>query len=357
MFYPQSIEEIQRVVVETHAPMVVRGGGTKPGLLNHNDSVTTIDLSDVSGILEYRPEECTFTALAGTRLNDIEEVLSDNDQWMPFDPPMVDKGSTLGGVLAAGLSGPCRYGFGGVRDFVLGINWVSGDGNLLNGGGRVVKNVAGFDFPKLMVGSLGRFGIITEITMKVFPQSQVFATLEWDCINIEEAVKFMKLLSLSKNEFLALDIESNGIVRVRIGGIQNSLQKRLDSIARYKEGAVILKGTEESEKWSSLKNFCWLDDSCMLIKVPITPDIVCRLDSKLSHYEPLRLYSVGGNVAWIGWMDSIVELDKILENLGLTGLLLIGEYNTPWLGTSAFDNVFAAKVKAALDPKNRFMSL
>ncbi len=357
MFFPKSIKGVQEVINVAPTSILIRGGGTKTGLSRNIDNVTVIDLSNLSGIVEYRPEEFTFTALSGTRLIDIVDLLSKNGQWMPFDPPMANKGSTLGGVLATGLSGPCRYGFGGIRDFVLGIRWISGTGDVLNGGSRVVKNVAGFDFPKLMVGSLGRFGVITEVTMKVFPKLQDFGTVEWNCGSIEDSVKFAKMLTLTSIDLLALDIESDGFVRARIGGLSVSLQKRLDRLSRYKDNAVISVGSGECGKWDDVRDFEWVDDDCLLIKVPITPDIIPVLDSKLNVYASVRKYSVGGNIAWIGWKDSVKDLDKLLMDLGLAGLIILGEHNTPWLGASAFDTVFADKVKRALDPYGKFLLL
>ena len=104
-------------------------------------------------------------------------MLAEHGQYLPFDPPLAAAGATLGGTVAAGLSGPGRYRYGGVRDFVLGVRFVDGMGNLVRGGGKVVKNAAGFDFPKLMVGSLGRLGVLAELSFKVFPQPPAFATL------------------------------------------------------------------------------------------------------------------------------------------------------------------------------------
>ena len=135
-----------------------RGAGTKPALCAVDDEVSILDLSGLSGIIEYDPCEYTFTALGGTPVAEVEEALGKNGQYLPFDPPLREAGSTLGGTVAAGLSGPGRYRYGGVRDFLIGASFIDGDGRELRGGGKVVKNAAGFDFPKLLTGSLGELG-------------------------------------------------------------------------------------------------------------------------------------------------------------------------------------------------------
>ena len=133
MLQPKSVKEVQEAVNTASTAILIRGGGTKTALSSPSGNETVIDLSNLSGILEYRPEEFTFTALSGTPLENITEMLAENGQWMPFDPPMAKIGSTIGGTLATGLNGPGRYRFGGARDFILGIKWVSGViGTLIN---------------------------------------------------------------------------------------------------------------------------------------------------------------------------------------------------------------------------------
>src|SRR6185369_15555126 len=116
------------------------------------------------------PSEFTFTARAGTPVRDVVAALAERGQYLPFDAPWLAAGSTLGGLVAGGVAGPGRFRFGGIRDFILGIRFVDGAGRLLRLGGKVVKNAAGFDLPKFFVGSLGRFGVLVEITFKVFPR-------------------------------------------------------------------------------------------------------------------------------------------------------------------------------------------
>ena len=357
MLEPKSVKEVQEVVNTASTAMLIRGGGTKTALSTPSGNETVIDLSNLSGILEYRPEEFIFTALSGTPLENITEMLDENGQWLPFDPPMAKIGATIGGTLATGLSGPGRYRFGGARDFILGVKWVSGDGEIVSGGAQVVKNVAGFDFPKLMIGSLGRFGIISEITLKVFPKMNSFGTVEWDCGGIDSAITFVKEMTCTPIDLFALDLESNGIVRARLGGLSTTLNDRLARLSEYREGAKIILGEIEANLWDHLKEFLWLPDDYSLIKIPITPDLIPQLDACLAGRQSHRKYSVGGNIAWIGWSGKIQDIDTLLSELNLGGLLLIGDSKTPWLGTASVMTVFADKVKRAFDAEERFLPL
>ena len=154
------------------------GAGTKLKL-SAVDGVK-VSTSGLSGILEYDASEFTFTALAGTPVREIAAALKERGQYLPFDPMLAEAGATLGGTVAAGLSGPGRFRFGGIRDFILGVRFVDGAGRLLRMGGKVVKNAAGFDLPKFFVGSLGRFGVLAELTFKVFPRGAATLTLRLD---------------------------------------------------------------------------------------------------------------------------------------------------------------------------------
>ncbi|HTV03608.1 MAG TPA: FAD-binding protein [Luteitalea sp.] len=128
---PSSVAELASLVPAC-ARVAVRAGGTKPGLLppdayadtdaSRRGAPTLIDASSLSGLVEYTPEECTFTALAGTPVREIEAALRPHGHHLPFDPPLADAGATIGGTVAAGINGSCRYRFGGIRDFIIGAS-------------------------------------------------------------------------------------------------------------------------------------------------------------------------------------------------------------------------------------------
>ena len=161
------------------APLEICGGGTKR-FYGEAPAGTPLDVTELSGISSYEPTELVVTARAGTRLDDLEAALQEHGQCLPFEPPRFAQGGTVGGMVAAGLSGPARASVGSVRDHVLGVTLLNGRSEVLTFGGQVSKNVAGYDVSRLLVGSLGVLGVICDVSMKVLPASVATATLTFD---------------------------------------------------------------------------------------------------------------------------------------------------------------------------------
>lgn len=158
----------------TRKTLIIQGSGSKYfyGNPTHQTETNMLDVTPYSGIVDYDPSELVITAKAGTRLTELELLLLQSNQMLAFEPPRFTENATLGGTVAAGLSGPRRAYQGSASDFVLGIRMLDGQGNDLRFGGRVMKNVAGYDVSRLMVGSLGTLGIILEISLKVLPRPE-----------------------------------------------------------------------------------------------------------------------------------------------------------------------------------------
>jgi len=173
------------------APLRICGGGTKdfhgPGAPHHAGE--PLDMRPLAGVVSYEPSELVVTALAGTPLAELEALLAQHGQSLPFEPPHFGKPDlsrgTVGGMVAAGLSGPARASVGAVRDYVLGVEIINGRGELLRFGGQVMKNVAGYDVSRLMAGSWGQLGVITEVSLKVLPVPPAETTLRFDCDQAE----------------------------------------------------------------------------------------------------------------------------------------------------------------------------
>ncbi len=165
--------------IETKIPLHIRGGGTKffYGNSMTEKENTVLDMSLYNGIVDYEPTELVITARAGTRLSDLEGVLAQHGQMLAFEPPHFGAVATVGGCIAAGLSGPRRASTGAVRDFVLGVRVLDGKGRDLSFGGRVMKNVAGYDVSRLMAGSMGTLGVLLEVSLKVLPKPATEITL------------------------------------------------------------------------------------------------------------------------------------------------------------------------------------
>jgi len=157
----------------------VRGGGTKD-FYGEAPTGEVLDVAGLHGVTEHEPTELVVTAPAGQALADLEAQLAEHGQRLAFEPPRFGPGSTVGGMVAAGLAGPSRAASGSLRDAVLGVAMVSGGGELMRFGGRVIKNVAGYDVSRLVAGSLGILGVIVEVSLKVLPRADAEATLRFD---------------------------------------------------------------------------------------------------------------------------------------------------------------------------------
>ena len=162
----------------------VRGGGTKD-FLGQSLVGEVLDTRPYQGILSYEPSELVITVRAGTPLAQVEAALADQGQCLAFEPPHFGAGATVGGMVAAALAGPARASVGSVRDFVLGARVLNGRGEDLSFGGQVMKNVAGYDVSRLLAGSLGTLGLITEVSLKVLPVAPAEATLA--CVGLSQA--------------------------------------------------------------------------------------------------------------------------------------------------------------------------
>lgn len=160
--------------------LLIRGGNSK-AFYGRRCAGEPLDVAGHRGIVSYEPKELVITARAGTPLNEVEKVLVEQGQELPFEPPHFGPDATLGGMVATGISGPRRPYSGSVRDFVLGVRLLNGQGEILRFGGEVMKNVAGYDVSRLVTGSLGMLGVILEVSLKVLPRPERELTLIQEC--------------------------------------------------------------------------------------------------------------------------------------------------------------------------------
>jgi glycolate oxidase FAD binding subunit len=185
-----SVAELQariRDAAQAQRPVRIRGGGSKDFYGRRVDG-ELVDTRALRGIVDYEPTELVITVRGGTPLDDVDAALAAANQMLACEPPRYAPGTTLGGAVAAGLSGPRRPYAGAVRDFVLGVRVVDGTGEALRFGGRVMKNVAGFDVARLMTGSLGTLGILTEVSLKCMPRPAVELTVVREC-SADESIR------------------------------------------------------------------------------------------------------------------------------------------------------------------------
>jgi glycolate oxidase FAD binding subunit len=355
-----SIEDVQEAV-RTHARLRPVAGRTKPALSAGAHQL--IDVSALTGVLEYQPAECTFTARAATPIAEVERMLAADGLYLPFEPPFADAGATLGGTVAAGLSGPGRFRYGGVRDFLLGVQFVDGEARVLRGGGKVVKNAAGFSLQHAFLGSLGRLSVLTEVTFKVFPRAPAMLTVTMDFGTFARALDALVKLRRSTFELEAVDLLPPATLVVRLGGIEEMLKTRAAALVSFlMPGEInLLQPADADAEWQGARHFRWLDGSNWpLVKVAITPGRMVKFEDGLAAasagQEVPRRYSAGGEVVWIGWPGTIEALDRLLKECGLSGLVLTGPgegSGTPLIGVSA-DAIFAGRLRETFDPRGVF---
>ena len=344
--------EIQDFVRDNERVHVV-GKGTKSALHPAAQDAALADVSALSGIIEYQPSEYTVTVRAGTPVAEISAALAQQGQYLPFDPLLPDC-ATIGGTVAANLSGSRRYRYGGVRDFILGASVVDGAGRAFRVGGKVVKNSAGFDLSKFLVGSLGQYAIMTELTFKVFPDVPRFHSLSFRYEQLEAALAAIVYINGSAFELDALDLlpASGGwALMARLGGFAETLQQRAarftESVQRETAPQEVLDLDEEDGLWHPLAGLA----GATVVKVVLSPKQVADFDAAITGKQ--RRYGVGGNVAWLA-TDDITNLEIALGTLGLSGLCLRGQVEKPVIG-APLEGKLSARVKQVLDPQNKLV--
>lgn len=355
----ESTEAVQEAV--RRGPRILpTGGGSKPALCTPPaGDVVTLDVSRLSGILDYDPAELTITAMAGTPVAEVTEVLARHEQHLPFDPPLAAAGATLGGVVASGTSGANAFRHGGVRDFIIGVRFIDGTGRLVGGGGKVVKNAAGFDLPKLMVGSMGRLGVIVQLSFKVFPRPRATTTLVFDLGSPASALATIVQLARGPLEIDALDLEPGGRIIVRLGGDPDTLGSRAARLTTVvaTEPVAQLNGDRDGAYWRAVAELAWVPAHSRVVRVGTTARSVPGLDVAVASVGGIVRYSLAANVAWIALPGggAVAELDAALRALGLTGMILTGPVERPPLIGAQIGGTFATRIRGALDPDGRFL--
>lgn len=224
----------------------IRGSGSKDfyGQQMHGQ---LLRVADVRGIVQYEPSELVITARAGTPLAELEAALAEHRQHLPFEPPQFENRGTVGGMVAAGLAGPARVSAGSVRDFVLGLQLLDTDGQLLNFGGQVMKNVAGYDVSRLITGSLGTLGVIVQASLKVMPLAPAECTLMFEL----SETSARQQLNRWGGQPLPLNAScwADGQLAVRLRGAHAAV-----AAARRSMGGELLPEAQASRQWAALRD-------------------------------------------------------------------------------------------------------
>ena len=240
---------IQRIqsAASARRTLLIQGSGSKHfyGNPTQQAEMDVLDVTPYSGIVDYDPSELVITAKTGTRLVELESLLLQSNQMLAFEPPHFTEHTTLGGTIAAGLSGPRRAYQGSVSDFVLGIRMLDGQGNDLRFGGRVMKNVAGYDVSRLMVGSLGTLGVILEASLKVLPRPETELSI---CLEMNQSQAIEKIHQwASKPLPISASCYHENKLLIRLSGSPTGVRAACQKI-----GGKVLESSDSF--WQSLRN-------------------------------------------------------------------------------------------------------
>ena len=273
-------------------------------------------------------------------------------QYLPFDPPFAADGATIGGTVASGVSGPGRYRYGGVRDFLIGVRVVDGEGRVIRSGGKVVKNAAGFLLHHGMVGSLGRFGVLTEVTFKVFPQPEARRTVTVECESVDGAFR-----RGSPGRTAPVRLRGDRLRRAR-ASVDQDWQDVPPSSTPARRG------------WP----LCWGQAVRRVRRSPTQGQAVRRVRRCTTHglsaascvkvaglinsWQKLRAhvtsatFMCAGSVAWLV-TDRLPELADALREAELTGLVIRGPQAGERIGHFRY-NEFEERIRRVLDPQDKF---
>ncbi len=264
---PESEEDLAELVRDAEAPLWIRGGGTRG--IGPVDAGTFLETGGLSGVTLYEPGALTLVARAGTPVSEVEAVLAEEGQALAFEPMDhraimgTDGAPTIGGVVAANLSGPRRVIAGACRDFLLGVRYVSGTGEIVKNGGRVMKNVTGYDLVKLMAGAHGTLGVLTEVSLKVLPAASARAVLK---IHGEDTVNAVKTMS----EALGTPYEVSGaayapegpdgipVTMLRLEGTEASVTYRAGALKEHLRASDALVDVDPEK---TAENWAWVRDA------------------------------------------------------------------------------------------------
>ena len=317
-FKPENENQVVEAVqwaLSSKTAMELVGTRSKQAVGNLMDTGCGLDLSSLTGVSLYEPEELVLAAGAGSLLSDIEKELEDNGQAFAFEPPDLSHllGSnlrgTLGGMVASGFAGPRRVQAGGVRDHVLGVRAVSGRGEVFKTGGRVVKNVTGYDLPKILSGSWGTLAAMTQITFKVLPKPETETTLALSGLANEMAIKAMSVA-------LGAPLEVSGAAHVpgartllRLEGIIPSVAARLESLKTLlgNFGEIDVLGRDVScDVWANIRDVRLIGSAPenAIWRLCVPPSHGAKVLAKIEQVINVNaFFDWGGGLIWLEVLD------------------------------------------------------
>ena len=302
-------------------PLAIEGGGTRRGLGRPTQTAATLSTAAIKGVTLYEPTELVISARAGTPLEEVEVLLAGRRQRLAFEPldhrPILHSGGTptVGAVAAANLSGPRRIQAGAARDSLIGIRAINGRGEVIKSGGRVMKNVTGYDLVKFLSGSYGTLAVFSEVTFKVVPVPETETTLVLEGLNDETAVKALSAALTSPwsvtgaAHLPAMDHEPARTL-IRIDGFEASVRERRTklsaALAAY-GAAEALPEADATALWHAVRDGTALNalKRAVIWRLSVRPGDGPRLVAELRRTLPCRVfYDWGGGLVWLAATDT-----------------------------------------------------
>ncbi|MEQ9619341.1 MAG: FAD-binding oxidoreductase [Deltaproteobacteria bacterium] len=281
VLFPANIEQVSEVLrfaASESLSVIPAGSGTKLNLGNITEGADIVlSTKNLNRIIEHGASDLVATAECGTLLSEFQSRLREQNQFLPVDPPHLLSGATLGGIIASNDSGPLRLGYGTMRELLIGLKVVRADGTVFKGGSKVVKNVAGYDLPKLFVGSLGTLGIIAEATFRLYPipessrtclvsfdnldnsHESVMSLLKSDLV-ISSLEHLSPALASALGERAGIDVKGNSYtLAVRVMNVEKAVRDQmktiLDLCSKAGGSGVMVEGEKEEKLWEEIREF------------------------------------------------------------------------------------------------------
>jgi glycolate oxidase FAD binding subunit len=315
----------------------IRGGGSKAEIGAQRNE-TLLDLRGFSGIVDYDPSELVLTVRPATPLTEVEKLIASADQALAFEPwdhgPLFGRpagAATIGGVIAAAVAGPARLSRGAARDHLLGVKAVSGRAEPFVAGGRVVKNVTGYDVPKLMAGSWGRLAAMTELTLKVGPRARSSATMALEGLGASEAIAAMARamgspLEVSAAAHLSAEVhQGRALTLLRLHGFERSVEARCAKVPTLLRefGSVQRLGEIEADAfWRAIREAAPLATSDPLWRIQVPPSCASAVIETLEPLGAQWFCDWAGALIWTSLHGNAVRIRETAESVGGHAMLV-----------------------------------
>ncbi len=339
-----SVKEAVNQAIANQQTLEIIGSASKRALGREIQADIVLDMSSISGVVLYEPEELILIVAPSTPILQVKELLAQKNQYLPFDPPdfsllwgLQEGVGTIGGAVMTGANGSRRLTTGGVRDHVLGVKGVNGFGEIFVAGGRVVKNVTGFDLPKLVAGSFGTLCAATQLTLKVLPRPPMAATLLVTGLTDSEAIVAMRRalndisVQVSSAAHLPRGIVmtstvtrlaelEKAITLIRVEGFGQSVTSgiaELQSLFPARDCNIVLDQTESDLVWGEVRNASFFAQSRLpLWHLSVPPNLGARVGERLCRELNARVYyDWAGGAVWLEVDESVDGGASLIRNL------------------------------------------